>query len=96
MVVSHTLDRCPLCGSPFVKGFSARASPLSFITAEKMVTIAFADQDLHRAGFRKWLPWKAWYSASFHCSSCELYVVQYGLKLSRAEAKRVAKNYLTK
>ncbi|MCE9562168.1 MAG: hypothetical protein K8U57_08955 [Planctomycetes bacterium] len=83
---------CPRCSHPFVAGFAAKASGLSFVAPDKFNQFAFVDEDLAKAGLTKLLPSKAKYFRSYLCRGCELYLVDYGTVLSRHEAERVAES----
>jgi len=83
---------CPRCSQPFVAGFTAKASGLSFVAPEKFKQFAFVDEDLAKAGLTKLLPSKATYFRSYLCRVCELYLVDFGTTLSRQEAEQVAES----
>lgn len=86
------LSQCPICGQNIERGFSVRNQGLSWITAEKMKQFAFWDKDLNEAGLKQYLPSKAEYDLSYHCSNCKIYIVDYSKAVSRAEAKELAES----
>jgi hypothetical protein len=84
------LMACPCCGRRMLLGFSCKSSPLSFVPLEKMRRFVFKDEDLHHAGLKVILPWKAEYSPSYHCSHCRVYVIDYGKVVASSMAKSTA------
>jgi hypothetical protein len=72
------------------QGFCLRSSPLSFVGVEKIKALIFRDEDLHQAGLKMILPHKSQYSLSYLCSSCRLYIVDYGMTVSSSDAKALA------
>lgn len=88
----NTIDKCPACGGPIERGFTAKASGLSFVPAAKLRRFAFVDEDLHRRSLlSRLLPSRALFSPSFVCRSCQLYLVDYGTVLTRKQANEAAR-----
>jgi hypothetical protein len=86
-----TFQNCPRCGKNLEAGFAGATAPgLSFVAPHKFRHFAFLDEDLSKAGIRKFLPWAARYFRSYLCRSCELYLIDYSVRLNRAEAEQVA------
>lgn len=73
-------------------GLALKADGLSFVACEKLERFAFIDEDVSKAGMRKYFPWKAAYFDSYLCRSCELYIIDFSTTLSRAEAKQLIKS----
>jgi hypothetical protein len=87
-----TFQNCLRCGKNLEAGFAtATALGLSFVAPDKLRHFAFLDEDLSKAGIRKFLPWAARYFRSYLCRSCKLYVIDYSVRLNRAQAQQVAK-----
>lgn len=85
------IKSCPRCGSNLERGFTAKASGLSFVPLAKFKQFAFADEDLNRRSLlARLLPSSARFSPSFICRACQLYLVDYGMVLSRREANEAA------
>lgn len=84
---NDTFSVCPRCGSVLGLGFAARAIGLSFVEPEKFDHWAFIDEDIAKAGVRKYLPSRAQYYRSYLCRSCKLYLVDYSTIYSRHEAE---------
>lgn len=84
------MTTCPRCGHQLVAGFAAKAAGLSFIAPDKFKRYVFLDEDLGRAGWSKLLPSKAEYFRSYLCRGCELYMVDYGTAIGRADATEEA------
>jgi hypothetical protein len=87
---------CPRCGSLMEAGFASKSSPLSHVAPQKFEAFAFIDEDLAKAGLRVLLPWKAEYLRSYLCRPCELYLIDYGTSLSRAQAAEIAQSLIAK
>lgn len=81
---------CPRCNSSMKKGFMVKAAGLSWVSPEKLGRVVFLDEDLSKAGFKKYLPAKAQYFRSYLCDSCQLYLVDYHETLSYDQAKDAA------
>jgi hypothetical protein len=91
-----TFQNCPRCGKNLEAGFAGATTPgLSFVAPDKLRHFAFVDEDLSKAGIRKFLPWAARYFRSYLCRSCELYLIDYSVSLNRAEAKQVTEAALS-
>jgi hypothetical protein len=90
-MLNDKIVRCPACGSTLERGFTAKASGLSFIPLAKFKRFAFVDEDLHRRSLlsRLFLS-RARFSPSSICRSCRIYIVDYGTVLSRREANEAA------
>jgi Domain of unknown function (DUF6487) len=85
-----TFQTCPRCGKMAEAGFAAVGAALSFAGPDKFRNFAFADEDVSKAGIRKFLPWAARYFRSYLCRSCKLYIVDYSVRLTRAQANHAA------
>jgi Domain of unknown function (DUF6487) len=86
-----TFETCPRCGKMIEAGFTGATAPgLSFVAPDKFRHFAFLDEDVSKAGIRKFLPWAARYFRSYLCRSCELYIVEYSVRLNRAQANQAA------
>ncbi len=73
-------------------GFASRNTGLSHIAPEKFERFAFLDEDVAEAGLREFIPWKGECFRSYLCRACELYLIDYGTSLSRAQADGIAKS----
>ena len=89
-IFRNILTACPVCGNDMNMGFCSRSSPLSFVALDKLARLVFKDEDLHRAGLKMILPWKAQYSPSYLCSTCNIYIVDHGRVISSVSAKSAA------
>jgi hypothetical protein len=85
-----TFQNCPRCRESLEAGFAAKAPGLSFVAPDKLEHFVFVDEDVAKAGFRKFLPSPAAYFRSYLCRSCELYIIDYSVSLDRAQANRAA------
>lgn len=86
-----TINKCPSCGGSLERGFTAKASGLSFVPVKKFKRFAFVDEDLNRRSLlARLFPSRARFSPSFICRSCQLYLVDYGTVLSRRQANEAA------
>ncbi len=83
---------CPRCGEEMQDGFAGKAAGLSFVAREKFERFAFIDEDVSGAGLKKLFPWKAEYYDSYLCRSCELYIIDFSMTLSRVEAEQLIKS----
>src|SRR5260370_24784761 len=90
MVASTPLETCPRCAAPTEQGFCHREIGFSFVAPGKLAKFVSIDEDLAKAGLRKFLPSKAEYYRSYLCRACSLYVVDYSASLNSAEAKDLA------
>lgn len=84
------MGSCPRCSSAMQKGFSCRGVGVSFVSAKKLKKFIFFDEDIARAGLRKFLPHKAEYFSAFYCGKCKFFAVDLSKVLSRADAERLA------
>lgn len=91
MADNRPVETCPRCGAPTERGFCHRANGLSFVTPDSLDKFLSIDEDVAKAGFRKFLPSKAEYYRSYLCRACNLYVVDYGTSLGSSEAKGYAR-----
>ena len=82
-------SRCPRCDSFMEDGFAGKAIGLSFVSHEKFQQFAFTDEDISKAGWKKFLPAKAEFFDSYLCRSCELYLVDFSKALNRAPVEHV-------
>jgi|HubBroStandDraft_1064217.scaffolds.fasta_scaffold902731_1 hypothetical protein len=90
-----TFQKCPRCGNSLKAGFAHKALGLSFVAPEKLRSFAFVDEELARAGWRRFLPSRAAYFRSYLCRCCELYIVDYSETLNRAQAKQAAETIIS-
>jgi hypothetical protein len=90
MPASTPLEACPRCGSPTEQGLCHRATGLSFVAPGKLAKFVSIDEDLAKAGLRRFLPSPAQYYRSYLCRACNLYIVDYGISLSSSAAKELA------
>jgi hypothetical protein len=87
-------QKCPRCGNRLTAGFAHKAHGLSFVAPQKLRSFISIDEELARAGWRRFLPSRAAYFRSYLCRSCELYIVDYGGTLNRAQAKQAAETMI--
>jgi hypothetical protein len=85
------ITSCPQCSRPLERGFTSRAAGLHFVAPEELARFVVLGRDLHDRNLRvRLLPSKAYFSMSFHCTSCRLFLVDYETKLSRQEVNAIA------
>lgn len=81
------IKSCPQCKCSLEQGFAAKAAGLSFVAPEKFEHYIFLDEDISKAGLKKFLPSNAEYYRSFLCRSCKLYIIDYSRTYSRSDAE---------
>jgi hypothetical protein len=92
-MASSAFDDCPRCGKPLQRGFAHRAAGLSFVAPQELDQFLSHDEDLLGAGLARLLPSVARYLRSYLCRACQVYIVDYGVQLSREEAREAAKAF---
>ena len=90
---SHAFVDCPRCGKPLQRGFADRAAGLSFVAPRELDQFLSHDEDLLASGHARLLPSIAKYLRCYLCRDCKVYVVDYGVMLSRDEAREAAKAF---
>jgi len=87
---NENLKKCLTCGNDMELGFSARSSPLSFVTVERIKKFVHVNEDFNRAGLKTILPSRASYDVAYHCRGCKILIVDYSKKISSNDAKAQA------
>ena len=77
---------CPKCSEEMELAFCSTSSGLSYVQPQQFEKFAFVDQDLSEEGLLKFLPiQKGKWHPSTICKPCEVYIIEYGKKLTRNE-----------
>jgi len=83
--------QCPKCAREMQKGFTLRAYGLWHIPAEQVGNAVIKEQDLVKAGWRKFFPSKAEFYRANLCEACKVFTVDYSESLTQQEATSLSR-----